>query len=65
LNIIEQWSETKAIEAFIKEINTEITLQPPENQPALIARLNKATQSLGNVSALHALSNWTSPDERH
>jgi len=36
LNIIEQWSETKTIEAFIKEINTEITLQSPENQPVLL-----------------------------
>tara|TARA_R110002074_G_scaffold373069_1_gene548747 strand:+ start:33271 stop:34563 length:1293 start_codon:yes stop_codon:yes gene_type:complete len=64
LSIIEKWSESKKIEAFINAIQAEISLASPENQSVLRERLNLAKQSLSSTNALEALANWSSPDER-
>lgn len=64
LKIIEQWSEAKRIESFIKQIEAEIRTKHPDYQQSLLKQLDKAKQSLGNLNALDAIAKWKSPEDR-
>lgn len=64
LGIIEQWSEAKRIESFIGQIESEIHLRHPDQQALLLSQLDKAKLSLGSLSALDAIVQWRSPEDR-
>lgn len=62
--IISVWATAKAREEFFEDLAPRAALLPPEEQTAVLERLEQARALLGTPDALKRFSAWRSPSER-
>ena len=63
--IIQQWSDTVAVESFLAGVEERASKLTAESREKIIERLNLARQLLGNTDPLDVFLSWKTPKERY
>jgi predicted metal-dependent hydrolase len=63
-HIIDDWSETKGLEAFFADAEQRAQDLPDEQRERTIERLLQARALIGSTDALERFNAWRAPEER-
>jgi len=62
-SIIEDWAESKRLEAFFKNAREELSLMPANDREVLRQKLDQAQALIGETAALKRFLEWKTPEE--